>query len=109
MVSPRDFPEPPGINVVKDDLLRALNKFYDLNDPSFNSLNTAFYVLIPKNEAPTQISHYRPISLIHVFAKLLSKILASRLQPRMDELVPPAKAPSSVDEASKIISYMYKT
>jgi hypothetical protein len=28
-------------NVVKDDLLRALNKFYDLNDPSF----TAFYVL----------------------------------------------------------------
>jgi hypothetical protein len=66
-------------------------------------------VLIPKNEMPTQISHYRPISLIHVFAKLISKILATRLQPRMDELVSPAKAPSLVDEASKTISFMCKT
>jgi hypothetical protein len=69
-------------NVVKDDLLRALNKFYDLNDPSFTCLNTAFYVLLPKNEAPSMMSHYRPISLIHVVAKLVSKILSARLQPR---------------------------
>ncbi|KAK1609205.1 hypothetical protein QYE76_032878 [Lolium multiflorum] len=79
-------------NVIKDDLLRALNKFYDLNEPSFNSLNTAFFVLLPKKEAPSQISHYRPISLIHAFAKLVSKILAARLKPRMDELVSPCQS-----------------
>jgi hypothetical protein len=79
-------------NVVKDDLLRALNKFYDLNDPSFNSLNTAFYVLLPKNETPSAMSHFRPISLIHAFAKLVSKILSTRLQPRMDELVSPCQS-----------------
>jgi hypothetical protein len=79
-------------NVVKDDLLRALNKFYDLNDPSFTCLNTAFYVLLPKNEAPNMMSHYRPISLIHVFAKLVSKILSARLQPRMNELISPCQS-----------------
>ncbi|KAK1620547.1 hypothetical protein QYE76_026064 [Lolium multiflorum] len=78
--------------VVKDDLLRALNKFYDLNDPSFNSLNTAFYVLLPKNETPSTMSHYRPISLIHAFAKLISKVLSARLKPYMDELVSPCQS-----------------
>jgi hypothetical protein len=80
-------------NVVKDDLLRGLNKFYDLNDPSFNSLNTAFFVLLPKNETPSAMSHFRPISLIHAFAKLVSKILSTRLlEPRMDELVSPCQS-----------------
>jgi hypothetical protein len=78
--------------VVKDDLLRALNKFYDLNDLSFNSLNTAFYVLLPKNETPNTMSHYRPISLIHAFAKLISKILSARLQPYMDDPVSPCQS-----------------
>jgi hypothetical protein len=79
-------------NVVKDDLLRALNKFYDINDLSFSSLNTAFYILLPKNDTPTMMSQFRPISLIHSFAKLVSKILAARLQPRMDELVSPCQS-----------------
>src|SRR3954470_11545342 len=74
-------------NVVKEDLLRSMNKFYDLNDPSFGNLNVAHYFLLPKKDQPTEAAHFRPISLIHAFGKLVSKILASRLQPKLDGLI----------------------
>jgi hypothetical protein len=74
-------------NIVKDDLLSAVNKFYDLNDPSFDNLNTAFLILLPKHEEPSRMTHYRPISLIHSFGKLVSKILAMRLQPHLHDLI----------------------
>jgi hypothetical protein len=80
-------------NVIKVDFLQALHKFHDLNDPSFDCLNTTYYLLLPKKEDPLQITDYRPISLIHAFAKLVSKILAKRLQPRMDELVSQCQSP----------------
>jgi hypothetical protein len=38
------------------------------------------------------MSHYRPISLIHAFGKLVSKILALRLQPHIDELISPCQS-----------------
>ncbi|KAK1660876.1 hypothetical protein QYE76_049035 [Lolium multiflorum] len=79
-------------NVVKDDLLAAINKFYDLNDLSFDTLNTAFLILLPKKEQPTQMGHFRPISLIHAFGKLVSKILALRLQPHLDDLISPCQS-----------------
>jgi hypothetical protein len=33
------------------------------------------------------LKDFRPVSLVHSFARLLTKILAQRLAPRMDELV----------------------
>jgi hypothetical protein len=44
-------------------------------------------VLIPKKENPQRITDYRPISLTHSFAKLITKILANRLGPQLDELI----------------------
>jgi hypothetical protein len=79
-------------DIIKDDLLSEINKFYDLNDPSFDSLNMAFFILLPKTDQPSQMSHYRPISMIHAFGKLVSKILALRLQPHLDELIPPCQS-----------------
>jgi hypothetical protein len=43
-------------------------------------------------DQPTHCGNYRSISLIHAFAKLISKIVASRLQPRLDELVSPCQS-----------------
>jgi hypothetical protein len=79
-------------SVIKEDLLAATNKFYDLNDPSFDSLNTAFVILLPKKDQPSHMSHFRPISLIHAFGKLISKILALRLQPHLDDLISPCQS-----------------
>jgi len=49
-------------------------------------LNSAYLTLIPKEEAylPTD---YRPISLVHSFAKLVTKILTNRLASMLKELV----------------------
>jgi hypothetical protein len=43
--------------------------------------------LIPKKPDALAVSDYRPISLVHSFSKLLSKIMANRLRPKMSHLV----------------------
>ena len=44
-------------------------------------------VLIPKKEIATEPKDFRPISLIHSFAKLLTKVLANRLVIYIDKLI----------------------
>ena len=43
-------------------------------------------VLIPKKEIATEPKDFRPISLIHSFAKLLTKVMANRLAMYIDKL-----------------------
>jgi hypothetical protein len=50
-------------------------------------LNLAFLALIPKKVEAMKPGDYRPISLIHNFAKLVSKILANRLAPYLHKVV----------------------
>lgn len=50
-------------------------------------LNSASRVLIPKNEEAIGVGDFRPISLVHSFAKLLTKVLANRLAPRLNNLI----------------------
>jgi hypothetical protein len=52
-------------------------------------LNSAYITLIPKKQDPEQVKDYQPISLVHSFAKLITKILANRLAGRLDEMVSP--------------------
>jgi len=44
-------------------------------------LNSAYITLIPKKADAREAKDYRPISLVHSFAKLVTKILANRLAP----------------------------
>lgn len=47
---------------------------------SLGELNNTNISLIPKVKNPTRISEFKPISLCNVRYKIISKILASRLQ-----------------------------
>jgi hypothetical protein len=53
---------------------------------NFRFLNAAYITLLPKQDS-IMAKDFRPISLIHSFAKLLTKVLANRLRNHMDEIV----------------------
>jgi hypothetical protein len=57
-----------------------------------HKLTSAMMILLPNVRGAAKLTEFRPRSLIHGFAKLVAKILARRLQPRMAEPAPPAKA-----------------
>ncbi|KAM0854466.1 hypothetical protein ACQ4PT_050425 [Festuca glaucescens] len=55
-------------------------------------LNSANMIMLPKTPNAAHPSEFRPISLVHFFGKLITKILALRLRPRMHELVSPCQS-----------------
>jgi hypothetical protein len=50
-------------------------------------LNNALITLLPKKVGVVDLSDFCPISLVHSLAHLLTKIMARRLAPQMNELV----------------------
>ncbi|XP_019198971.1 PREDICTED: uncharacterized protein LOC109192724 [Ipomoea nil] len=54
-----------------------------------NSLLTAYVTLIPKKEAPESAADFRPITLLNVAFKVISKVLVNRLRPIMCKLIGP--------------------
>jgi hypothetical protein len=55
----------------------------------FEKLNRALITLIPNKQDASVIGNFRPISLVHSFSKLFSKIIPNRLRSRLGELVSP--------------------
>ena len=74
-------------DIIKGDLMSAVHFFYELHGQHFNLLNCAHIVLIPKSVDASALSEYRPISLTSSIAKIISKILATRLSSCLDSLV----------------------
>lgn len=73
--------------VIKDDVMAAVNAIWALDSRSYHLLNDALMILLPKTHNPTKLKDFRPISLMHSFGKLLSKGLALRLAPRLADIV----------------------
>jgi hypothetical protein len=73
--------------IIKGDIMDAISAVWRRYFRIFQLLNTAFITLIPKKEGASQASDFRPISLIHSFAKLILKILANRLAHNLDSMV----------------------
>lgn len=73
--------------IIKDDILVALVAVQLGDFRHLRLLNSAYITLIPKKEEALQARDFRPISLIHSFAKLLTKLLANRLARKLQDLV----------------------
>lgn len=73
-------------HLLKTDLLKFFNDFFS-NNVSLDDVNTAFITLLPKKDTPLELRDFRPISLVHSLPKLVTKVLAIRLQSRIPELV----------------------
>jgi hypothetical protein len=59
----------------------------NMNQQDLHFLNQATVVFIPKKSQPERVTDFTPISLIHSFAKLLFKMLANRLAPKLKNLI----------------------
>jgi hypothetical protein len=79
-------------DVIKHDLPAALQCVYNLTAGPLPWLNGALLTLLPKKVASELPGDFRLISLIHSFAKLISKVLAQRLAPHIDSLVSNAQS-----------------
>jgi hypothetical protein len=74
---------------IKYDFMAAVNAFYNLRCCNLHLINSASIILIPKKDGAETVGDFRPISLIHSFIKIITKTLALRLAPRMNEIISP--------------------
>lgn len=68
--------------LIKEDIMMAISAVW-----SHRFHNTAYISLLPKMMDAPNVKDFQPISLVHSFAKLLTKVLANRLAGRLHELV----------------------
>jgi hypothetical protein len=73
--------------IIKVDVMRVIDLFGNLHAKKFHWLNSANIALLPKKDGAEEVTNFRPISLIHAIAKIIAKMLATRLGPLMDDLV----------------------
>lgn len=66
--------------IIRDDIMAAIKAFTDGQRRGLPKLNNALIVLLPKKVGASTPADYRPITLIHSFAKLFSKVLALGLR-----------------------------
>lgn len=62
-------------------------KDFELSGHLPRGCNTSFIALIPKVTDPQIVSDYRPISLVSLQYKVLSKLLANRLRKILPEVI----------------------
>jgi hypothetical protein len=72
---------------VKGDVIAAIIQISQLRGGTFILLNRVNIVLLLKKEQVERVADFRPISFVHNVVKLLSKMLANRLTPRLQEMV----------------------
>jgi hypothetical protein len=88
-------PGPDGFNgkflkkcwqVIKEDFYKLIEDFYN-EKINLESINTAFITLIPKVTDPENMNDYRPISLVSLPLKIITKLMANRMQKEIIPLI----------------------
>lgn len=67
---------------ISDVVLKVLNGVADVSD-----WNNTLITLIPKVASPTEVKHFRPISLYSTVYKLVSKVIVNRMRGVLDGVV----------------------
>jgi len=73
--------------IIKKEIMAAVVELQRGNFRNLSLLNSALITLLPKKDDAASVKDFRPISLIHSFANLVTKVLANRLAGRLNELV----------------------
>ncbi|WVZ52423.1 hypothetical protein U9M48_003478, partial [Paspalum notatum var. saurae] len=73
--------------IIREDAMVVLAAIHKGHVAKFKLLNSAFFTLLPKKVDALEVKDFWPISLMHSFAKMVTKVLANRLAPRLPDLV----------------------
>ncbi|KAM0888277.1 hypothetical protein ACQ4PT_028461 [Festuca glaucescens] len=68
-------------------VLRRRVEAWHNHSVDLSGVNLAYIALLPKRDDPHEMNDYRPISLQHSIPKLIAKVMANRLQPKINILV----------------------
>lgn len=83
-----EAPGPDGFNglffkkcwhIIKEDIIQLCNVFFS-GKVSLQAINSSFITLVPKSSHPVTPNDFRPISLLNSILKLITKLMANRLQ-----------------------------
>lgn len=74
-------------SIVRQDFVDAFQQLYEIRGRGFCNLNQALITMLPKRVDASTMNDYRPISLIHLVAKIFAKVPSLRLAPKLDGLV----------------------
>ncbi|XP_022020173.1 uncharacterized protein LOC110920261 [Helianthus annuus] len=66
-------------SLFEEDFVRIFNGFFELGTIS-KECSTSFITLIAKTKVPVGLKDYRPINLIGVISKIISKVIAARIK-----------------------------
>ena len=66
-------------NIIKEDIYKLYEDFFD-GHLDLESINYSYITLVPKVRNPESVNDFRPISLLNSSIKILTKLLADRLQ-----------------------------
>ena len=64
---------------LKDEVVQAMSLFHGSGSIP-KGCNASFVALVPKVRDPSNLEQYRPISLVGVMYKIISKVLAERMK-----------------------------
>lgn len=72
--------------IISEDFYKVCHDFYNGNI-CLQSINGSLITLVPKHENAIKVSDYRPILLLNTSVKIITKLLANRLQVQLPHLI----------------------
>jgi hypothetical protein len=78
--------------LIKQDIMAGVSAIWSRKFLNFDKVNNTFITLIPKMLGADQVKDFWPISLVHSFAKLVTKLLANRLAGKLHGMVSPIQS-----------------
>ena len=79
------------LSIIGNDVIKACQHFFS-SGHILREMNCTFISLIPKNAGADSLENYRPISLCNFIYKIISKLLADRLQNVIHKIISPNQA-----------------